>query len=158
MDFGVGEDARGSFGGVEDSVDGGFVGGLAVFFEPEENIGFAAHGADFDDLVEAEEVRGYAGIDNVGEFLVAFAEGFDDGGGVDAGGGAEGIVADDGIVGGNCCARGGGNFFAIFLEAREIAIDQAKEPEIYEHEFHRRVAHAFAQGVGGSVDAIRACG
>ena len=81
-------------------------------------------------------------------------EGFDDGGGVDAGGGAERVVADDRIVRRDGGVRGDGDFFAIFLEAREIAIDQAHQAEIDEHQFHRRVADAFAERICGGVNLI----
>ena len=70
------------FGGVEDARDDGFVRRNFVFLEPEEHVGFTAHGADLDDLVEAEEARGYAAIDGVGQGLVAFVKSFDDGGGM----------------------------------------------------------------------------
>ena len=46
---------------------------------------------EFDALFEAEEVGGDAGVDAVGEPLVALAQGLDHGGGVDAGAGLEGV-------------------------------------------------------------------
>ena len=111
LDFGVGEDAGGLFGGVEDAVHDGVVGGDFVAFEPEQDVGFAAHGTDFDDLLEAEEMRGDAAVDDVGEFGIFAVEGFDDGGGVHAGCGAEGVVADDRIVWRNRGVRGRAQLF-----------------------------------------------
>ncbi len=135
--FVVGEDARGFFGGVEDAIHDGVVGGDFVALQPEQDVGFAAHRADFDDLVEAEEMQGDAAIDDVGEFGIFAVESFHDRGGVDAGGGAEGVVADNRVVrrdGGVC---GAGDVFAIFLEAGEVAIDQTHQAEVDQHEFHR---------------------
>src|SRR5579859_2729782 len=96
--FRVGQDASRLLGGIEDTVDEGIVGGNLVALEPEKDVGLAAHGADFDHLLEAEEMRRHAAIDGICERLVAFVKCFDDGGGVDAGGGAESIAADDGVV------------------------------------------------------------
>ena len=45
VEFGVGEDAGGIFGGVEDARDDSVVGGNPVAFEPEEDVGFAAQRA-----------------------------------------------------------------------------------------------------------------
>jgi hypothetical protein len=56
VEFSIGEDARGIFGGVEDAPDDSVVGGNVVAFEPEEDVGFPAQGADFNDLIEAEEM------------------------------------------------------------------------------------------------------
>ena len=71
-------------------------------------------------------------------------ESFDDRGGVDAGGGTKGVVADDWVVERDGRVRGGRDFFAIFLEARKILVDQAHQAEVDEHEFHWRVADALA--------------
>src|SRR3954469_22415750 len=126
LEFGIGEDAGGLFGGVEDTIHERVSGSDAVTLEPEQHVGFPTHRTDFDDLVETEEARGKTAVDDVSESRVLTVEGFDDGGGVDPGGGAEGIAADDGIVRRDRRVRGGANFFAIFLEAGEVAIDQAR--------------------------------
>src|SRR4029077_18482722 len=158
LHFGFCEDARGLLGGVKDAGDERFVGGDAVALEPEEDVGLAAHRADLDDLVEAEKMGRDAAVDGVGEGGVFFVIGLDDGGGVDAGGGAEGVAADDGIIRRDRSVRGLGDFFAIFLEAGEVAVDEAHETEIDEHEFHWRIAHAFAERIGGGVNAVGASG
>src|SRR5580693_10147004 len=62
LDFGVGQDSGGFFGGGEDAIHFGLVGGNFVAFEPEHHVGLAAHRADFDDLVEAEKMRWYAAV------------------------------------------------------------------------------------------------
>ncbi len=144
LHFGFGEDAGGLLGGVEDAGDERVIGGDAVALEPEEHVGLAAHGADFDDLVEAEEMGRDAAVDGIGEGGVFFVIGLDDGGGVHAGGGAEGVAADDRVIRRDRGVRRFGDFFAIFLEAGEILIEQAHEAEVDEHEFHRRVADALA--------------
>src|SRR6267142_5920974 len=131
LHFGFGKHAGRLLGGVEDAGDEGVIGGDAVTLEPEEDVGFAAHGTDLDYLVEAEEVGGDATVDGVGEGGVLFVIGLDDGGGVDAGGGAEGVAADYGIVGRDGGVRGGGHFFAIFLEAGEILVKETHQAEIY---------------------------
>src|SRR5882672_794101 len=115
LHFGFGEDAGGLLGGVEDAGDEGVIGGDAVALEPEEDVGFAAHGADFDYLVEAEEMGWNAAVDGVGQGGVLFVIGLDDGGGVDAGGGAEGVAADYWIVRRNRGVGGFRDLFAIFL-------------------------------------------
>ena len=94
LHFGFGEHAGRLLGGVEDAGDQGVIGGDAVALEPEEDVGFAAHGADFDYLVQAEEVGRDSAVDGVGERGVLFVIGLDDGGGVDAGCGAERVAAD----------------------------------------------------------------
>src|SRR5579885_3122339 len=124
-DFGVRENAGGLLGGVEDAIHGGLVRRKVMTLEPKEDIGFAAHWADLDDLIEAEEMRRHAGIDDIRERLITFAEGFDDGGSVNACSRAESVPADDRVVRRNGRARGLGDLFAIFLEAGEIAVNDA---------------------------------
>ena len=41
--------------------------------------------------------------------------------------------------------RGSGDRFGIFLERGEVAVDQAEQAQIDEHQFHRRVADALAE-------------
>ena len=54
--FIVGEDAGGLFGGVKDAIYDRVVRGNAVAFEPEQDVGFAAHGTNLDDLIQAEQM------------------------------------------------------------------------------------------------------
>src|SRR6266404_6320385 len=115
LHFGFCEHAGRLLGGVEDAGDEGVIGGDAVALEPEEDVGFAAHGTDFDYLVEAEEMGWDAAVNGVGQGGVLFVIGLDDGGGVDAGGGAEGVAADYWIVGRDGGVSGFGDLFAIFL-------------------------------------------
>ena len=122
--FRIGEHARGLLRGIKDARDRGLVRGNAVLLEPEKYVGFSAHGADFDDLIETEEMRGHAAVNSVGKLEIIFSEGFDERGGVHACCGTECIVADDRIVRGNQRVRGLGYFFAIFLEPGEILLDQ----------------------------------
>jgi len=158
LEFGVGEDASGLFCGVEDAIDERVAGGDAVALEPKQHIGFATHGTDFNDLVETEEAAGDAAVDDVSQAGIFAVEGFDDGGGVNSRGGAEGVTSDHRIVWWDGGVRGSGDFFAIFLEAREVAIDQAQQAEIDEHEFHGCVADTLAEGIGGGVNAVGAGG
>src|SRR6267142_7109775 len=113
LHFGFGKHAGRLLGGVEDAGDEGVIGGDAVTLEPEEDVGFAAHGTDLDYLVETEEVGGDAAVDGVGQGGILFVIGLDDGGGVDAGGGAEGVAADYWIVRWNDGVGGLRNLFAI---------------------------------------------
>src|SRR5229473_4845757 len=158
LHFAFGEHARGLLGGVEDASDERVVWGNAVALEPEEDVGLAAQRADLDDLVEAEEMGRDAAVDGIGEGSVFFVISLDDGGGVHAGGSAEGVAADDGIVWRNGGVRGLGDSFAIFFETGEVAVDQAHEPEVDEHQFHGSVADALAEGIGGGVNAVGASG
>src|ERR1700722_11803207 len=96
--FCVGQYARRLLGGVEDAVDEGVVSRNLAALEPKKHVGLAAHGTDLDDLLEAEQMRGHAAIDGVGEIQVAFVKGFNDGRSVGAGGRAEGACATDWIV------------------------------------------------------------
>ena len=123
-DFGVGQDTSRLFGGIEDAIDERFLGWNLVALEPEKDVGLAAHGADFDHLIESEEMRRHTAIDGIGERLVAFVKGFDDRGGVDAGGGAESIATDDGIVRRDRGMRVLGDLLAVFLEPREVLVDR----------------------------------
>jgi len=84
LHFGFGEHAGGLLGGVEDAGDEGVIGGMPCA-PARRGRWIAAHGADFDDLVEAEEVGGDSAVDGVGEGGVLFVIGLDYGGGVDAG-------------------------------------------------------------------------
>src|SRR5262249_60535942 len=86
---GIGEDASGLFSGVEDAIHERVAGGNAAALEPEQDVGFATHGTDFDDLVEAEEAAGDAAVDDVSEAGIFAVERVDDGGGVDPPGRAE---------------------------------------------------------------------
>ena len=86
-----------------------------VTLEPEHHIGFAAHGADLDDLIESEEMRRDAAVDDIGEGGIA-VKSFDDGGGVNAGCGAEGVVTDYRIIWRDCGVRRDCDFLAVFLE------------------------------------------
>src|SRR5260370_19284698 len=99
-----------------------------------------------------------AAVDGIGEGGVFFVIGLDDGGGVHAGGGAEGVAADDRVIRRDRGVRRFGDFFAIFLEAGEIFVEQAPEAGVYEHEFPRRVAHAPALRIWGGGGAARARG
>ncbi len=72
-------------------------------------------------------------VDRVGEGGGFFVIGLDDGGGVDARGGAEGVAADDGIIWRDRGVRCLRDFLAIFLEAREVLVEQAHQAEIDEH-------------------------
>ena len=92
LHFAFGEHARRLFCGIEDAVDERVAGRDAVALQPEEHVGLAAHGTDFDDLLKPEEMRRHTAVDGIGECRVFFVIGLDDRGGVDAGGGAEGIA------------------------------------------------------------------
>ncbi len=100
----------------EDAVDQFLVLRNAVAFQPELHIRLAAHGADLDHLLHAEEVRGHAGVDAVGQHLVVLAIGLDDGSRMNAGSGAEGVVADHRIVLRNRHPRRLRHRVAIFLQ------------------------------------------
>src|SRR5579859_593741 len=130
LQLGFGENAGGLLGGVEDTIDQGVVLGNAVTLEPEEDVGFATHGSDLDELVQAEKVRRDTAVDGVGQGSVVLVICLDDGGSMDTGGGAEGVAADNRIVGRDGGVGGGGNFFAIFLEAGEVAINQAHQAKV----------------------------
>jgi len=128
--FGVGKDPGGVFGGFEDAVNDGIGFGDAVAREPVHHVGFAAHGADFHDLFEADNVRRDATVDGVGEIAILRAHGFDNGRGVDAGGGAEGVFAEHRIVRRDSCVCSLGNFFAINAELGEIVVAKPHEAKI----------------------------
>src|SRR6266568_3341424 len=80
------------------SLDNFISGGNAVAFEPEYNVGFAAHRAHVDNLLESKQMRRHAGIDGIGEFDVILLIGLDDRSGMDSGGRAESVFADHGII------------------------------------------------------------
>src|SRR5579884_1671609 len=58
--------------------------GNAVLLQPEVDVGLAAHRTDLDDLLQPEEVAGYAGINRVGQLHVILLVGLDDRGSVHA--------------------------------------------------------------------------
>ena len=118
-------------GGIKDAIDERVVGWNFVALEPEEHVGLAAHGADFDHLFEPEEVRRHAAINGISERLVSLMKCFDDGGGVDARCRAECIAADHRIIRRNNGVRGRRDFFAILPEPREVLVNDAHQAQIY---------------------------
>src|SRR5947207_14745245 len=97
MHFIVREYAGGLLGGIENAIDKRVACGNTMALQPEEDIGFAAHRANLDDLIEAKKMRRDAAIYRIGErgrMLV----GLNDRGGVHAGGSAEGVAPDHGII------------------------------------------------------------
>jgi hypothetical protein len=146
-------------GALVDALDNLVVYWKAAMLQPEKNIGFPAHGADVDDLFQAEVVRGHSGIDGVRKFDVFFLIRFDDGSGVNAGRGAERVFADYRIVRRNRNAGGGGDSLAVLLEFGQVLPvprRDAHELQVDEHLIHLRVAYAFSEAEGGRVHAIRA--
>src|SRR5260370_10394208 len=123
--FVVGEGAGGLVGGVEDAIHDSVVRGNAVAFQPEENVGFAAHRAYFDDLLETKKMRGHSTVDGVGKSRIVLAKRLDNSRRVNAGGGAKRVAADNGIGRGNRGVGGSGNFFAILFQAGEVALDHS---------------------------------
>src|SRR5258706_15760937 len=121
----IGENAWRLFSSVKDARDGGLVGGNAVLLQPEQHVGFSAHRADLDDLIEAEKMRGHATVNGVGKLEVIFSEGFDKRRGVNSRRGAKRVMADDRIVRRNRCVRSLSHFLAILLEPREILLNKA---------------------------------
>src|SRR5271156_4858152 len=61
-DFFFGEDALGLFGDVENAINQFVRRGDAAFFQPENHVGAAAERANFNHLLEAEEMRGHAAV------------------------------------------------------------------------------------------------
>src|SRR5438128_1759015 len=104
-----------------------------MLLQPEQHIGFPAHRADLDYLVETEKMRGHTAVDGIGEFEIIFAKSFDERGGVNSGRSAKRVMSDDRIVRWNPCVRSVRDFFAIFLEPREILRDEPHEAKIDEH-------------------------
>src|SRR5229473_5615986 len=128
--FRIGEDARRLFGGVKDARNGGLVGGNAVLLQPEQHVGFSAHRADLDDLVEAEKMRGHTTVDGVGKLEIIFSEGFDERRGVNSRRGAKRVMADDRIVWRNRRMSSLRHLFAILLKPRKVLLNEAHEAKI----------------------------
>ena len=74
------------------------------------------------------------------------------------GGGAKCIASNHRIIRRNRRVRGARDGFGVLLELGEIVVDEAEQAAIHEHEFHGRVAHAFAERKSGGVDLICAGG
>src|SRR5215212_11080161 len=73
------QDAARALGAVVDALDA-LVGGFeAARFEPVDDVRLAAHRADLDLLAHAEQPRGHARVDEVGQLVVALPEALDDG-------------------------------------------------------------------------------
>src|SRR6266436_10136016 len=151
------EYARGLLRGVKDAIHHRIIRGNAVLFQPEEYIGFSAHGADLDHLVEAEKMRGYAAVNGIGKRSVVLSKRLHQRGSVNARSGSKSVVAHDGIIRRNGSVCGLGDFLAIFLEPRKILMNQIHQAKIDKHQFHRRIAHALTESVGGGVNLMRAC-
>src|SRR6266481_93932 len=157
-DFIVSQDSGGLLGGVEDAIHDSVVRGNAVAFQPEENVGFAAHRADFDDLLETEKMRGHSTVDGVGKGRIVLVKGLDNGRRVNACGGAKRVAADNGIVRGDRGVGGPRNFFAILFQAGKVAIDQPHKAQIDEHQLHGSIADTLAEGICGGVNLVCARG
>src|SRR5439155_13834735 len=122
--------------------------------------GKAAHGADLDLLLLAEFSCGNAGVDAVGEPLVALALGLDDGSGVDSGGGAEGVLADDRVVHWKLVPgdlRGQLDELAELAHVARAVDGVAEQFEIHQQLIAGGVADALADSCGAAVQAGGAC-
>ena len=64
-DFVFGHDALGLLGGSEDAINERVGRGDFAFFEPVDDVGAAAQRADFDDLLETEQMRRHAAVDGI---------------------------------------------------------------------------------------------
>src|SRR5215472_11127654 len=158
MNLDVSEHAGRLLGSVQDPANQGIFGRNLVATEPEKYIRFATHRPDFNHLLETEKVCGNAAVNIVRQALVPFLNSFNDCSSMHTRSRAKRIVADDGIIWRNGGFRGGGNLFAIGLEIRQVAVDQAHKPQIYKHQFHRGVAHALAERIGSAVHLMRSRG
>ncbi len=104
-----------------------------MLLQPEQHVGLAAHRADLDHLVEAEEMRGHTAVNGISELEIILSKGFDERGGVNACRGAKGIMADDRIIGRNHRVGGLRDFLAILLEPGQVLLDKVHEAKIDEH-------------------------
>jgi len=77
---------------------------------------------------------------------------------VDARGGTEGVVAYHRVVRRDRRSGGFGHFLAVFLEAREVLVNEPHQAKVDEHEFHGGVSDAFAEGIRSGVDLMSAAG
>ncbi|HEY6141143.1 MAG TPA: hypothetical protein VI670_25585 [Thermoanaerobaculia bacterium] len=89
---------------------------IAIPCQPIDDVGQAAHRADFNDLFQAEPSRGNSGVNAVRKPLASLLAGFDDGRGVHARAGAERIAAKDRILVGQRHVRDAGDEANIFAK------------------------------------------
>ena len=137
------DDPLGQFGSDRNAVGGEIV----------LDVGVARHGADLNLLRAADPAGGNAGVDAVGEPVVAALLGLDDGGGVDAGGGTKSIASDNGSVDGDGNTGHLGNELDVLGQAGEIVVANPQELEIDQQLFDGSVSDAFTDAEGGTVDA-----
>src|SRR5271157_51639 len=159
QDLRIGEGVVALLGALVDAVYHAVGGFDPVALQPEKNIRFPAHGADVNNLIQPENVRGHAGIDGVGQHDVILVIGLDDRGRVHAGGGAESVVTDHGIIFRNGHAGRARNSLTICLQLGQVLLvpgRNAHQFQIHQHLVNLGVAHALAQTDGAAVHTIRA--
>lgn len=145
----------GSFRRREHAFDQRFVGSVvAMLLQPPDHVGFSAHRTHGDTLLLAEVRSRYAGIHAVRQPWIAFAHGFDHGGGMHARAGQESVVAKDGVVVRDGHAQMLGASAHVVAEATQVAVDPAQQFEVGEQQIHRRVAGTFADAQGRTVHFI----
>ena len=155
-DFILGQHAVGCLGLCKDPLHGAFVGREAAPLEPEHDIRFAGHRADFDLLLAPDDARRDAGVHRVHQVAIVLAKGFDDRGRVNAGGSSKGVPADDRIIRRDRHAGRVRNNAAVLADRRQITFEVSHQHQVDEQGIHRRVADALADADRGAVQARRA--
>ncbi|MFO0003153.1 MAG: hypothetical protein ACK559_18685, partial [bacterium] len=90
--------------------------------EPVLHVARPAHRPDLDRLRAAEHPRGHAGVDPVGEPLIALVLGLDDRRGVHARARAKRVRADEGVVDRDGKVRRARDGLAVLQELREVLV------------------------------------
>src|SRR5271169_3374631 len=100
-------------------------------------------------------MRRHAAVNSVCELQIILSKGLDERSSVYARGRPKRVMANDRIVRRNFRVRGDCDLFTIFLEPGKILLDQAHQPKVYQHQFHRRIADAFTKSICRGVDLMR---
>src|SRR5712692_1393360 len=145
QEISVAENMTGLFGRGEDAIDHRVAGGDAALFEPEDHVGAPTHWPDLNHLLKTEKMRRHSAINRVGQQRVALAVRFDDRRSMHAGSGAEGVPSDDRIIRRDDRARGPSHRLAVFLQPREVAVNQSQKAEIDQQKFHGSVAYTLTK-------------
>src|SRR5262249_24690092 len=125
-------------------------------FQPEYDVGLAAHRPDLYLLFAAKHSGGYPGVDGIGQPLIALLECLDDGGRVNAGRRSEGVAPYDGIGDRDWDTGGAACSLAIAHQVGKVVVDVTHQLQVDQELVHRRVADALADTQRGPVEPVRA--
>src|SRR2546423_2156574 len=127
-----------------------------ALLEPEDDVRLAAHRADLDDLLAAEELGGNTGVDTVGQPLAAFSLCLDHRGRVDAGRGTTCVPAENRVIRWDRHPRPLGDDVAHFAQLPQVGVDPPQQAEVHRQQIEVRVTDTLPETERATMDAVGA--